>query len=793
MKKIGTCLMVFCLVLAFWQPLQGRAEPTEPEIPDVIINEIAWAGSSSDGSDEWIELKNTTDSDIPIADWQITKYIKSSDKEALMLAIPADVNPDPEIFTTPIIPKQGYFLISHYGPDDPTGSEKPPSVLSVEPDYKTSSVTLANSNLQIRIYDGPFATSQVIDTAGDRGDGYPFFGSNSAKTSMERDAIFADGDAKNSWHEATESKNLDSDPGVFDKATPKEVNSPEPPPVPTIDHMVPAIPAPVTLDTDFVIEEIVGENFATTENLQVKLEKESNTVPATEWQRIDFPPFTTLTQVRFHIPPDAETGQWDLIIINLDQPDKPAILINAVEILELEEEPEIPVYSDNIILSELYPHPATGQEEYIELYNTGDGSVNLQGWKLDDQSPGGSAAYTISATTIIAPHQYLIFFKSQTHLYLNDTGDYARLLQPNDNLVDSTPNYGTATTGYSYSKINSNWQWSKRVTPNAANIYESTAEEEDEENEIDQDPESLQPNEITIQLEADDIAATSVMLIWKINLPGAIGDIKIYQSGKSGQLGSEIGQTSYNNTEYLVKDLSAKTRYYFTVEGTYNADDVPSNQIEITTANGKAVVSPGDSGIPKQIIISEILPNPNAGDNEFIELYNPSEQAIDITGWKLRDASGKTFVITAMDFTEMLIAATDEEDEEENAALLKPYQYLLLEYPITHIRLNNSGGEAVQLLDPNDNLIDEVSYAGSAKQGEAYVLAPNDHWFWSNETTPGEANDISFASVEGDSDWYLVDSGHFARWPMFCWISLFLSGIILSYLKKYGDPKLHHS
>jgi len=774
MKRLGGVIVSILLLLTIFWPTGSGAEP---EMPEVIINELAWAGSSVSSSDEWIELKNTTDQNQDISGWQVTK---KTDTASPMVTI-----------TVGSIPPHGYFLISNYSETSAS------SVLDIQPDIILSSVSLSNEELAISLYKGDWHNpDNLVDIAGDGNKPDEFCqgsgNQDNFHVSMERNATYEAGDVKESWHSANTSSHFDLGKETANKGTPKDENSI--PPIillsPTIDHIVPPVPAEATIDTDFVIEEIIGANFAVAENLQIKLEKGNSSISATDWQRISD---TTLTQIRFHIPIDAETGEWDLIVTNTNQPDTPAILINAVEIVEPEEEPEIPTYSENISLSELYPHPATGAEEFIELYNSGDNSVNLKGWKLDDQSPGGSAVYTIPNDIIISPHQYLIFPKSQTHLYLNDTGDQARLLQPNDVVVEVTPNYGTATTGYSYSKINSNWQWSKRVTPNAVNIYESIAEDDDDDTTVpDSDPTSLQPNEVTIKLEADDLAPTSITLIWQVNLIGALGEMEIYQSDKATVLGRLIGSTAPNKLTYSVDKLISNTTYYFTTIGTYNADDIRSNQIKVTTlkTNQGVATIKNNSGVSKQILINEILPNPNAGDNEFIELYNPGSQAVDITNWKLLDASGKAYIINAFDLSELVI--TDTEEDSDDIVILEPGQYLLLEYPVTHIRLNNSGGEEVQLTDGADNLIDEMDYAGSTKPGYAYVLAPNGQWFWSNETTPGEANDISFASWDEESGSYLVDSGSGFRWMSLVWLSLIISAIIGTRLRKYGYSNLYH-
>ena len=38
---------------------------------NVVINEIAWMGSAASASDEWIELKNTTNESINLSGWTL--------------------------------------------------------------------------------------------------------------------------------------------------------------------------------------------------------------------------------------------------------------------------------------------------------------------------------------------------------------------------------------------------------------------------------------------------------------------------------------------------------------------------------------------------------------------------------------------------------------------------------------------------------------------------------------------------------------------------------------------------
>lgn len=706
---------------AGWWVAPVTAEETNEAT--VIINEVAWAGSSTSSQDEWVELKNVTDTEIDLTGWQLTKDTSGNGSgESVMITIEESFE-DP---TANTVVAGGYFLIANNEPEHDFGDGKL-SVLNVEPNYISSSVTLSNSSLRLGLYDGAWdGDGQLVDVAGNGG--APLAGSNSAKTSMERNAEIEDGAVAESWHEATVALNLDDD--VIDKGTPLSDNSVGALPAPQIHSVV-----PTTSESDvaFEIEEIAGENFVVEGTTQVQLQAGSSTITATD---VHVASSIIIDTANFS---SVSAGEWDLVVINPDG--QQAVLPNAITITEPEPEEEDEEYSSAIRISELYPRPDTSSnDEFIELHNTSNNSVNLNGWRLDDQHPGGSSEHIITDDVVVTAGGYVTFDKQQTHISLNDSGDYVRLLQPDGNVLDTTPNYGSAPKGKSYALIDNSWQWTARVTPTQANILE-----------VDDEPDENEPNEIEdveLTLSADDPTDDSVMLLWSSSATGTISALGIYQSDDEEELGRKVATVMVGGSEHEIGGLDPETTYFFTLRGRYQGQTIASNQVEVTTT--AEVVD--NVGQPGQILISELLPNPAGGDDEYIELYNPTDDPVEIGGWKLADASGRTYVINALDLPPIAIAAV-------GSVVVPSNQYVLLEQSVTGIHLNNSGGEELYLLDTDDKIIDSVSYDGSAKKGLAYVLAPNGSWWWSAELTPGEANDISFAGFDGESGDYLTASG----------------------------------
>jgi hypothetical protein len=98
-----------------------------------------------------------------------------------------------------------------------------------------------------------------------------------------------------------------------------------------------------------------------------------------------------------------------------------------------------------VLINEFLPKPGSDwnrdgrsdtNDEFIELLNVSALAVDIGGWKLDDNYHGGSRPFVIPGGTWIQPGQFLVFFRSQTKVALNDPGDEIWLLSPSGEKVD---------------------------------------------------------------------------------------------------------------------------------------------------------------------------------------------------------------------------------------------------------------------------------------------------------------------------------------------------------------------
>lgn len=97
------------------------------------------------------------------------------------------------------------------------------------------------------------------------------------------------------------------------------------------------------------------------------------------------------------------------------------------------------------------------------------------------------------------------------------------------------------------------------------------------------------------------------------------------------------------------------------------------------------------------VFIKELLPNPAGKDaaGEWIALLNDGEEAVNLRGWTLADASGKKFVF--------------------GSQTLGSHQELKAPHSLTRIALNNDG-DTVTLRDATGAQVDELSYGQVAEE-----------------------------------------------------------------------------
>ncbi|NQU82850.1 MAG: lamin tail domain-containing protein [Parcubacteria group bacterium] len=197
-KKTFIILTILCLALIPF--LVSHAET------NVVINEVAWAGTTDDWRYEWVELFNPSGA-VDITEWQIDNG--ASGNKVLVLS-------------SGTIPSNGYFLICK---KEMTGCDLVETKLSLHNEYdKNGKLTLKNS------------TGNIVDsTPVSDGKLWPG-GDNTTKQTMERNG--------NDWQTSAEPngtpKYSNSIIGVIEE-NPEPLTTPEPPTQPVVQEPTPSI------------------------------------------------------------------------------------------------------------------------------------------------------------------------------------------------------------------------------------------------------------------------------------------------------------------------------------------------------------------------------------------------------------------------------------------------------------------------------------------------------------------------------------------------------------------------
>lgn len=384
-------------------------------------------------------------------------------------------------------------------------------------------------------------------------------------------------------------------------------------------------------------------------------------------------------------------------------------------------------YSDNIFISEIYPNPPGPDDpeeyssgEFIELYNSAEKTVDLTGWKLRDEGRGAYEFKIINSecagnkNCLIAPKTYLVVYRRFSKIALNNTADSVKLYQPLKDEPLISIKYEKATEAWSYANKKmaadnesagaKNWVWTEIRTPGALNEIKT----------VNHPP--------RVDFDCPDSAPAASPIFFD-----------------SSDTFDEDGDTlnyAWNFGDNFTNTLAGPEHTFF-IPGNFTVSLTVSDGvnevkkekiIKIISADGGRINPRGDSEEPPDIIINELLPDPEGRDEEeeFIELYNRGHAEINLINWKLDDGEGggQPHIFT---------------DEFQ----LTGGSYLVVSRADSGLALNNTA-DFVRLWNAGDKLIDEAEY-GQTAAGEAYARGENEKWFWTTAPTPGEKNIIKLS------------------------------------------------
>ena len=377
----------------------------------------------------------------------------------------------------------------------------------------------------------------------------------------------------------------------------------------------------------------------------------------------------------------------------------------------------------SVVINEIMadPTPVVGlpESEYIELYNNSPDAINLEGWSLKI----GTTSKTLDAYTLY-PSEYVVICRTG-----NDTlfYDITNIL-PLSLSATALTNGGTTITLYNefmsevdkityssawYRDVNKkDGGWSlERIDPN--NRCEQSTNWRASENENGGTP-GVQ-NSIFGQ-NVDETAPSIVDL--SINSANELHitfsetiDTTVSLSLDNFSLDNDYGNPVYagldaNNPNLLVlmfgMSFEQNRIYNLTVE---NITDLCGNVMERQTVQFSTVPIAFNT-----IVVSEIMskPSPVVGlpDAKYVEIYNRSDNAVSLSGWKI--ALGSTtkalpsVIINAKSY--LVLTSAD------NAFLFEDFENVV---GVDGMPSFAQGGTTISLSDKNGNIVHTLTFSSS--------------------------------------------------------------------------------
>lgn len=363
-------------------------------------------------------------------------------------------------------------------------------------------------------------------------------------------------------------------------------------------------------------------------------------------------PFDTVNLPKENIPKNTSLtrnadGSWQIT--------SPSTPENSLgQFLPMEPAPPLPLpgVKESVLIYELLPRPDEGQEEFVELYNPGTGTIDISHWTLRDASKTGK--FIIPEKTLLQSKQFLVYPRSILGLALNDSDEILSLFDTTDTLIHRVE-YMQSFIGVSLNFFEGRLRGGT-PTPgkeNALNTLPLTKEKVPKE--------GYRDFSIPFDARGKDTEDNDLKYTWDF------GD----------------GHKSYKE----------KTTHTYEKIGTYTVTlRTKDSQDEISETFTLKIKKYN----PPKIRIVSFLPNPSGkdSDNEWLVLENKSQKTVDLKNWSIATGSKKDSLVN---------------HPLRESLTLDPGQKITLTRKDSLFTLPNQKGR-IELRAPNGEVVDSVRY-----------------------------------------------------------------------------------
>lgn len=356
-----------------------------------------------------------------------------------------------------------------------------------------------------------------------------------------------------------------------------------------------------------------------------------------------------------------------------------------------------------IKLNEILSDPNEGNEK-IELYNSGSTTAEIVLGSICDSTGSGCKIFSGN----ILSHGWLIV-DLLTDRYLNNSGDSVILKDENNNTVDEV-SYGTDVVGVPSNEQSlirkldgvdtdgdNDWALTTNITLGKANqlvvpvVNSNIGGGGQVGGSLGNTGSIINTSTATKTLKFSTTTVKSVIdpikISWKLDWPYGldIGEDGVFSArGSADPRGGDInvvwnfGDNTTSSGFTALHRFVSSGIYLVSVSGTSTAGTNGKKDFKI-------YIGPEFSSLQSQIKIESYLVEANNSDDEFINLQNFSTSTHNISGWKIKNKSGKEYQIP-------------ENTNISASGTLKFFR------SITHLSFDKDGDE-IRLTSPNDKEI----------------------------------------------------------------------------------------
>jgi hypothetical protein len=421
-----------------------------------------------------------------------------------------------------------------------------------------------------------------------------------------------------------------------------------------------------------------------------------------------------------------------------------------------------------LVVNEMMYAPKSPEPEWVELFNASTDSVNLRGFTLSDNS--GARVEISTGDRVLAPSDFVVVAHDSGFLSihpsaaiktliakipsLNNTGDVVAIHDELGNLIDSvnySPSWGGNTGGKSLERIlpdgdsndQRNFETSSDSSGSTPGRINSVTPRD-----FDLAVGTIECSPLMVQ-SGGNVVVSAAVVNRGLTPAGPVSVIFFNDRNANGVCDARECVDSIQIPQILPGD-SAIVRfpsdnlcfgiYHFGIFIDFHADELLSN-------NTRTV--PVTVGLPRSsVVINEVMYAPKAPQQEWIELCNTSNAAIDLSGFKLETHGGSAKIVAGS-----IIAPNDF------AVICKDSSVSHIHYPVKNLivestpSLSNSG-DWIVIYDNLGNSLDSISYVPSygGSDGKSLeridYLAGDDSTNWSESVdstgaTPGLINSVA--------------------------------------------------